>query len=325
MPDGYRPAHGCRASDPALAPERQSWAIGTHTDLTVVRIGVRLHGWLSDWQKVRHAARGQPDMCKDSTMAGPSWRGHKRLSRGASRRIGWIVTCACCLLTASCMRLWDDLTASGEARKAYLFPGDPLEVLAKSQDGDVRARAYRRLREPRTHGGSEEEQHKMLHLLAVAARSEKQTLCRLAAVEKLGEFQDPRAVQGLLDAFYAPSNFGDTNPAVRVAVIEALARHRSAEALETLTQAALRDPSRHVRAAAIQALAAYGDPPALQALLTVLRQEKDVALRDAAANALAAATGQSFGTDADKWEAYLTTNQPTQPVKPAGTRWWPFR
>jgi hypothetical protein len=216
---------------------------------------------------------------------------------------------------------WDDATAVSPTGKFadtvalrfhLLFHKiDPMQTLAESTDGDLRARAYRMLKEPKQTGGNEQEQAHLLEVLAAAAKTEKQTICRLAAVEKLGEFQDPRAVKALTDAFYAPANFSDKQPVVRMACLTSLGRTGDASGLETLTEAALRDPSMDVRIAAAQALGNFKDYQAPQALVEILKQEKNGALRHQAAESLQQITGKDLPADATAWEDFL--RNPTQP------------
>jgi HEAT repeat protein len=220
------------------------------------------------------------------------------------------------VVLSGCATFVDDITAVSpeggfwnnmQYRKELLLSRrrDPLEILATSRDGDLRARAYRALREPKACGGSEEEQAKVLHLLAEAARSEKDLVCRLAAVEKLGQFQDPRAFQALQEAFYAPANFQAKDPVVRIAAVQGMGRVGNPEAVATLGEILTRDPSREVRLAAADALGRFPTGPAAQALVKVLKDEKDVALRHRAGQSLRQMTGKDLPPQAQPWEEYL--------------------
>src|SRR5262249_60628563 len=79
----------------------------------------------------------------------------------------------------------------------------PLVVIGQPNDGDTRAAAYRALREPKQYGGTDAEQDAVVLVLVTAARGDSQPLCRLNAIHSPGYFKDPRAVQGLIDAFFA--------------------------------------------------------------------------------------------------------------------------
>lgn len=216
---------------------------------------------------------------------------------------------------SGCSHFMDDATAvSPEGgfwnnmryRRELLFNRPPpLEVLAQSQDGDLRARAFRALEEPKAHGGSEQDQARMIELLATAAKSERDLICRLAATEKLGEFKDPRVQPALNEAFYAAANFKAKDPVVRVAAVQSMAKVGDPAAAQTLTEAMARDPARDVRMAAAIGLGKFQSYQATTALVKVLHDEKDVALRYQAAQSLKQITGKDLPPQADQWDAYL--------------------
>ncbi len=228
------------------------------------------------------------------------------------------------LILAGCAStFWDDATAvspTGKFKDTMALRWqllthriDPMETLANSSDGDLRARAYRMLSEPKQHGGSDRDQDYVLEALASAAKTEKQVICRTAAVEKLGEFKDARAVQALTEAFYAPINFSDKNPVVRMACLTSLGRIGNPAGLETLSEAASRDPSMDVRIAAAKALGNFNDYQAPQTLVQILKQEKNLALRHQAAESLEQITGKDLPPDAQAWEEFLRNpNQPQE-------------
>ena len=236
------------------------------------------------------------------------------------------------LATAGCGHVWDDLTAvspeggfwnNAKYRVALLTDRTPpLEVLAYSKDGDMRARAYRKLEDPWRKGGSIEEQNKVLDLLATAATSEASTVARLAAVERLAQIDDPRAVKALTDAFYAPSNVADRNAVVRVAVIQAMAKHKDPSTVQTLVEAMTHDPARDVRLAAADALGEFQSSEATAALVRTLREEKDLALRHVANQSLQQITGRELPPDPDAWEAYLSNPSSPPPSVAQQERSW---
>src|SRR5262245_33320387 len=98
---------------------------------------------------------------------------------------------------AGCAGFWDDVTSRDFRVKNLWTREDPLAVLKDSTDGDKRARALRQLREPKQQGGSDQEQDVVVKILTTAATSEKQALCRMAAISALRRFHDPRAVEAL--------------------------------------------------------------------------------------------------------------------------------
>src|SRR5205823_10672722 len=102
-----------------------------------------------------------------------------------------------CLLACGCACFWDDVTSRDFTWNSMFTKPNPLLVLRDSSDGDKRAKALGSLREPKQYGGSSAEQDAIVSILTTAATTEKQPLCRLAAIQSLGHFKDLRAVKGL--------------------------------------------------------------------------------------------------------------------------------
>ena len=71
---------------------------------------------------------------------------------------------------------------------------DPIQILDTEQAGDQRVRAMGKLKEPREHGGTAAEEDKVIAILEASATTDPRPLCRLAAIEALADFKDPRAV-----------------------------------------------------------------------------------------------------------------------------------
>jgi HEAT repeats len=145
---------------------------------------------------------------------------------------------------------------------------DPIEVLEKVQEGDDRVRAMRNLEEPREHGGSQVQQDRLIAILQSSATTESRPLCRLAAVEALSRFKDPRVGPILIAAYRnapydvppttavpdpvspvaALSGIGiksavsaftpDTVTSLQCSVLESLGRHRDTEGLKLLVEVA---------------------------------------------------------------------------------------
>jgi HEAT repeat protein len=173
---------------------------------------------------------------------------------------------------AGCAGTYDLVTSQRFKDRPFhtLFSSDdPVEVLEKVQEGDDRVRAMRNLKEPRENGGSAAQQDRVIAILQASATTEKRPLCRLAAVEALARFKDPRAGQILIAAYHnAPLDGGPAatvgspapvSPAavsglgIRTAVstftpetvttlqcrsLEALGKNRSPEGLQLLLQVA---------------------------------------------------------------------------------------
>jgi HEAT repeats len=243
---------------------------------------------------------------------------------------------------AGCVSTVDTLTSRRFREKPYdtLFkPGDPLTVMRTSQEGDELARAMRRLKEPLTDGRPQEEQDEAVKLLTTAATSDPSPVVRVAAVDALGRFQDPRAV-GILTAAYhqatggavpkppagtltglsgekfslaGPTGFApEMVTVIRTRVVESLANTGRPEAVPVLTQVATAkddeaETDRDVKLAAVRGLARLRVPESATALAQVLTAEKgkDPALAGRAHEGLVSLTGQSYPADPKKWQAVV--------------------
>jgi HEAT repeat protein len=223
---------------------------------------------------------------------------------------------AFCLFQCGCAGFWDDITSRDFNVRTYFVKPNPLLVLEDSQDGDKRAKALRALHEPKLYGGNDVDQDAVVKILIAAATSEKQPLCRLAAIEVLGQFKDPRAVDGLTTAFYNASSFGpDTATVIRCQAVTALGQTGNPAAVELLVKVVREPPAEgpetdrqqalDVRIAAARALGNFNHYQATEALVHVLQTDKDVALRDRAHESLQAATGKKLPPDAKAWEELL--------------------
>jgi hypothetical protein len=269
-------------------------------------------------------------------------RGHQTTGdsplAGARRTRFALMPMAFCLLSlvsTGCAHFWDDLSArspEGGFRNdmAYRWhllthKEEPLVTLRDNRDGDMRARAYRQLEEPKLHGGSDEDQKVILKILEKAATTGS-PVCRVAAIETLGRFKDPAAVDILKDAFLAPINFGDKNPVVRMAALRSLGSTGDPKASQVLVQAMLYDPTLDVRVAAAEGLGDFQSAEVTTALLKVLRDQKDqkeLALRNQASQSLAKITGKKdMPADAEKWDGYFRQLAANGNVPPKEPRSW---
>jgi len=142
-----------------------------------------------------------------------------------------------------CNGLWDDVTSREFTFSESFGPSpDPLVVLRDSKDGDRRHNALKRLGEidPRTLPPGESES--ILQVLIASAGSERHVWARIAAVQALGSWDDPRAVEGLKDAYYRSGNFpGDGGARLRVTALQSLGRCGNPTAVEILVKV-LREP-----------------------------------------------------------------------------------
>jgi hypothetical protein len=204
---------------------------------------------------------------------------------------------------------------------------NPLLVLRDSSDGDKRARALAGLQEPKQYGGTDVEQDAIVNILTTAAATEKQPLCRLAAIQSLGRFKDPRAVKGLTEAFYNASAFSpETATVIRCEALNALGATGNPSAVELLARVVREPPAEgteqerqqtlDVRIAAARALGKFSHYQATEALVRVMHSETDIALRDRAYESLQVATGKKLPPDAKEWDELL--HQASYQENPSG-------
>jgi HEAT repeat protein len=214
-----------------------------------------------------------------------------------------------CSGLGGCGQFGDDLFARNEKGEWYDFGykmdlywnqgGPPLKVLAESQDGDLRRRAIMRLTEP---SNAQEREH-YLTILTAAAKAERDTICRIAAVQQLATYKDPRATQALMEAYAVPAAGGsETSGMLQIAIVQALGQRKDPAALETLTAALDPKNNEDVRAAAATALGKYPTYKSAEALLASLKVERNVAVRYEAHASLVKVTGKDLPNDASAWE-----------------------
>jgi hypothetical protein len=212
-----------------------------------------------------------------------------------------------------CASFWDDVTSRKfEFKNLYTKP-NPILVLQTSTDGDERAKALRALHEPKANGGTDQDQEAVLKILATAATSDKQFLCRLAAIESLGRFKDPRAVDHLTNAFYNSGSFpaematriqcqavtalGETGNPAAIPLLTKVANGASGEGSELEKQQVM-----DVRIAAATALGQFHDARVTESLIRILEKDKDVALCDCAFEAIQKSTGRQLPPDFHNWD-----------------------
>lgn len=222
----------------------------------------------------------------------------------------------CGLLTLSGCAEMDEFSIKKMNFEVFRAPKDPLDVIRNSKDGSARARALRSLREPAEVGGTKEEQDAVVAILAYSASHESQPWCRVAAIDSLRKFKDPRAADGLKEAYYRAGAFNPEQATmIRCQALTALGEGGQPVAAEVLVRV-LREPpvegpdqdrdlKLRERNAAARALGNFKQYQATAALVEVLRTEKDGALRDNAHQSLVAATGRNLPPDAQAWGEFL--------------------
>jgi HEAT repeat protein len=207
-----------------------------------------------------------------------------------------------------CSHFGDDFTAYSPEGKWYDLGykldlawnqgGPPLEVLAKSQDGDLRRRALLRLSEP----GNEQERAQYIEILSTAARNERAAVNRLTAVQVLGTYKDPAANQALIAAYQVPANANDKNGMIQVAIVQAMGKRNDPASVDTLVAALDPKNQEDLRAAAAHSLRKYPDYKTSEALLASLKQEKSTAVKREVHQTLVQITGRDLPPDAAVWE-----------------------
>jgi hypothetical protein len=224
-----------------------------------------------------------------------------------------------------CATAWDDVTSRNFDVRHLWQTSDPMTVLQESTDGDARAKALRALKEPRATGGTDAEQERVMQVLAQAAVSDGQPLCRLAAIHTLGRFSDPRCVQILTSAHEAAAQMPtEVASAVQSAALTSLGQTRQQSAIAFLVREATKPPpadvaeremnqARDVRLAAVRALKNYdGSPDVAAAMTQLLRTDRDVAVLDRARETYVKVTGRE-----PPYES--TTPADASPLGPTGS------
>jgi HEAT repeat protein len=200
--------------------------------------------------------------------------------------------------------------------KAMFTREDPLVVLRDSDDGTKRARALEVLEEPLAKGGTQQEQEVYIKVLTSTALTDRDPLCRLAALRALGRFKDQRAAETLRAVYFQSLPFSaEMNTLVRQQVLTSLAQTRHESARELLVRVAKEPPAEGSlqdrqetldrRLNAIRGLGDYHHYESTEALLHILKTERDAALRDRAHESLKKATGKNAPADAAAWEQIL--------------------
>lgn len=113
------------------------------------------------------------------------------------------------LALTGCTNTWETLSSRKWRKDPWnttvhmIKPEDPLVVLRADppRDGDERAAAMRRLKEPLAIGLSQQDQDQIIDLLGRTATTDTSPVLRIAAIEALGRFEDNRAA-GILAIAY---------------------------------------------------------------------------------------------------------------------------
>ncbi len=254
-----------------------------------------------------------------ATAFQPDLRLVRRLAR-------WFGAAAFLFASCGCGSFWHEIT-SNERDWRYIAWGsrpDPLEVLRDSNDHTRRAQALCDLKEP----GVGKEREAYLNILTTAAKEDREPLCRLAAINTLGGYKDPRAARSLEEIYQQPRLpfTAEYNHLIRKQSLAALEKTGDTEAKHLLVRVARqpgpaadaslgdRQQTQDEKNIAIRALGKYRDADCVDTLVYILRTEKDVALRDSAYVSLETITGKSYARDPQQWLATDGAAQPPLPV-----------
>ncbi|MBA4188020.1 MAG: hypothetical protein C0467_08375 [Planctomycetaceae bacterium] len=133
--------------------------------------------------------------------------------------LAWLVVAS--ITQLGCAGTWDTVTSRrfrqhpGPTMKRMIVPEDPVAVLLADppRDGDERAAAIRRLKEPIRNGGTQEDQEAIIALLEKAAVSAPSPVMRMEAIGALSRFDDLRSTKILMAAYQSAHGRKSTDAA----------------------------------------------------------------------------------------------------------------
>lgn len=262
------------------------------------------------------------------------------------------------VVPVGCAGTWDAVSSRKfreDPFRTMFSSEDPMTVLRNKVDGNERADAMRRLKEPNKQVGGPAVQDEALQILWTAATTDPSPIVRVAAIDALGRFDDPRTVELLKDAYakadgvpsdpahadrpelqqataiesiltLAPTGFEPSFVAtLRSRTVTAMAAKRSPEAVAFLATVATTAPDgedqqldRDVRAAAVRGLGQMRSKESVAALAKVLTQEagRDVVLAQNAHEGLMELTGKQLPADPEKWNQVVQAGVSVEPKAP---------
>jgi HEAT repeat protein len=177
----------------------------------------------------------------------------------------------CLPIFAGCAGTVDTLTSQrfrDSPFRTMFYSDDPMYVLRNVQEADDRVAAMRAIKEPTKAHRPAAEQDELIQILATAATSDKQPICRFSAIETLARFDDPRAAAILVTAYRNVGNEAPAEPRDPTAsgVVQASRKTRTPFApVSTFTA----DQVGNIQSAALVALGEKKTPEALTLLCEV--------------------------------------------------------
>jgi HEAT repeat protein len=213
-------------------------------------------------------------------------------------------------LLSGCTGAFEDLRDNWSD---YWHKPDPMRVVTTTESGDRKAKFMAYLKEPAQHGGSQQEQDRVVEFLVKEATTDPAPACRLQAIQTLGRFHDPRAGEALETAYYKATIFApDHNALIKQSALVALGQTASPAGRKLLldvARAAAPDPDRREdqmnrdeRLAAIRGLQHYKDAEVTATLVKIYRSERDRAMRDSTHETLELVTGKHLPTNPPELE-----------------------
>jgi hypothetical protein len=190
-----------------------------------------------------------------------------------------------------CASGWDTLTSRRFREspfKTMFQPEDPLVMLRDhADDADIKARAFQHLTEKEIQKMASADQDFVLGHLGTAATSDPNPWVRIAAVDALGRFDDPRATQSLIAAFHqATGRTTESRPISSPEMPSSLLPMAAGRTPTALTRYDLTGPKGFttdqvatIRGRAMESLAKFEQPEALQ-LLTEVALNQSPSLND---------------------------------------------
>lgn len=121
------------------------------------------------------------------------------------------------LLLAGCAQTWEAVSSQRfreaplTTLKHLIRPEDPVTVLLADppRSGDEQAAAWQRLTAERFQQCAPEEQVRLWHMLEHAATRDSSPVVRMAAIQALGRFPDPRVVGVLIAAYLRADGYSE--------------------------------------------------------------------------------------------------------------------
>jgi hypothetical protein len=234
-----------------------------------------------------------------------------------------------------CATFWDEAFSRERDLHGYFRPPDPLVVIRDSSDGERRARAMASLQEPLQKGGTQKDQDVYIEILTAAARTDRDPLCRLGAIQGLSHFKDPRAARALVEVYEqgVPPFTPEFNTLIRQQALRGVEKTGDPDGGKFFIRVArMPGPAGDAPSAdhqqtqdekliAIRALALYRDKECVETLVYLLEKEKDAALRGRVHQSLQTVTGKHLPPDAQAWRAELSGRPLTVAAQPTWIEW----